>query len=138
MKYKTSELTSALLDAGVAKALGWPRYPDAMSLGWLKNGILMPCYEWEPSSNWADGGPIIERERISILSDNGTGWIAAMPEHRLGEFGTWTNSSPGTTALEAAMREFVFAKIGAEVDLCGLTFELTGPLWWAGIWARLL
>ena len=121
MKHKTSELTGRLLDEAVFRADGLAATRSTIikmtDFGSGRGGALVsnnvPAY----SSDMAHGGPIIERERISIFADHGTDWLAAMPEHRLGEWGTWTHSTTGTTALETAMRAFVFAKMGAEVDL---------------------
>lgn len=110
MKHKTAELTGALLDAAVAMAEG-DRLPDYWrdpgdGTPWLRPGRE----EWHPSERWDQGGPIIERERISItaaplMSD----WIARTPEAMRYQL--------GPTPLIAAMRAYVAAKLGAEVDL---------------------
>ena len=69
--------------------------------------------EFEPSENWADGGPIIEREKIGLKY---TG--AAM------EFVAWVNGELSTvhdhygpTPLIAAMRCYVASKMGDEIEL---------------------
>ena len=54
MKIRTSELTGAALDWAVAKAIG--EYKP----------MAVPHY----STDWALGGPIIEREKISLLALN--------------------------------------------------------------------
>lgn len=59
------------------------------------------------SSSWADGGPIIERERITI-SDALNSWVA-------GYKGTLTSFGP--TPLIAAMRCLVTAKLGHEAEV---------------------
>lgn len=106
MKHKTAELTGALLDAAVAMAKGWPPYPDKTYRGWLKDGILLPSDEWEPSTNWYDGGPIIERELIELRWYRGIGQLM------------WkANSATGPTPLIAAMRAYVASKLGDEVEL---------------------
>ena len=55
------------------------------------------------SKDWAQGGPIIERELIAIHGD----WKATLGE------GTYE----GPTPLIAAMRCYVASKLGAEVDV---------------------
>ena len=70
MKYETSELGGLKLDQAVAKALGAspPFAPgkcrDVVGL------IDTPPYEYDddflPSSIWAHGGPIIDREGIEL------------------------------------------------------------------------
>jgi hypothetical protein len=100
-KHKVSELDGALLDAAVAKALGGP----SGSSGDGRD-------RFQPSSHWRDGGPIIEREAISLDPDYetpaGAVWMA-----RCGD-GEWIK---GPTPLIAAMRAFVSAKLGEEVEL---------------------
>lgn len=64
---------------------------------------------WNPSSNWVQGGPIIEREGISWHCGNKTSW------HAYG-YGSSENFS-GPTPLIAAMRCYVASKLGDEVDI---------------------
>ena len=68
---------------------------------------------WNPSTNWAQGGPIIERERITL---DGTAilnqWMAVfhVPDEE-----PWEMRGP--TPLIAAMRCFVASKLGDEVEV---------------------
>ena len=64
--------------------------------------------EYTPSTNWAQGGPIIEREGIATLPCP-RGWAA-----RVGFGGEYIE---GPTPLIAAMRCFVASKLGDEVDV---------------------
>lgn len=57
-----------------------------------------------PSSDWSDGGPIIERERISLV-ERTDHWFADLRGA----------SATGPTPLIAAMRAFVEAKTGMPV-----------------------
>lgn len=82
MKYKTSELIGELLNAAVATALkgSFVAYDEAHSIhssssSKRKNvlpAILNPGFvEWggevfEPSTNWAHGGPIVGHEQIDL------------------------------------------------------------------------
>jgi hypothetical protein len=92
MKIKTSELTGATLDRAVAKAAGQTYHGPA----WTK-----------PSTDWKQGGPIIEREQIDIQcfprKSGGVVWR--------------TFHADGPTPLIAAMRCFVAIKLGDEVDV---------------------
>ena len=66
--------------------------------------------EYAPSTDWAQGGPIIEREGIDVMPMfhfKPTGWQAQVP-------GTCYS---GPTPLIAAMRCFVASKLGDEVDV---------------------
>ena len=122
---KTSELTDIALDWAVAKCMGATnlRYdtvatwwvdlngePRALSAGWS------PRQSWHPSTNWAQGGPIIEQEKIAVNYDH-TGrridcWTAACASMPL----TWATLS-GPTPLIAAMRCYVASKLGDDIEL---------------------
>jgi hypothetical protein len=109
MKHKTSELTGALLDAAVAKAEG---YIDLDSTWWETAQGRIGKIDYQPSDDWEHGGPIIERERISIVySGEYCAWqwtagASLKPEGGCGE-----------TPLIAAMRAYVAHKLGEEVEL---------------------
>jgi hypothetical protein len=103
MKIKTNELTDAALDWAVAKCEGitWTAYP----------GYTYQHGEGHYSTDWAQGGPIIEREGICVdLLLNGQ-WIAAS---RKVEGATMYC---GPTPLIAAMRCYVASKLGDNIDI---------------------
>jgi Protein of unknown function (DUF2591) len=119
MKIKTSELIGQQLDWAVAKCEG-------------KNGVLHDdgitrcivvaapsgVYKgiWCPTVNWAQGGPIIEREAHNLFKHNGgTEWCCACNVPRDGY--TAIITADGPTPLIAAMRCYVASKLGAEVDI---------------------
>jgi hypothetical protein len=133
MKVKTSELNGAALDWAVDKCEGYSPI-DHSKLATVvlerKNarGVMQPEHitNLRFSTDWAQGGPIIEREDISfrkyhnpksdahgkyyamICRESGTtvhwkGW-GAMPQN-------------GPTPLIAAMRCYVASKLGDEVDV---------------------
>lgn len=109
MKYKTSELNGAMLDAAVVNALG----ATAVRYG---NGVYVNGSAFHPSTNWDHGGPIIERERIGTTWPEesppaGYEWHAnlARPEASFNAY--------GPTPLIAAMRAYVAHKLGDEVEL---------------------
>jgi hypothetical protein len=117
MKHKTAELTGPLLRRAVAMALGYKveKEPHGTALRvWLDGNIAAPIdgtYCWAPDEEWEWGGPIIERERITIYPgapDTGNWFAHIDPRAR-----HW----PGTTPLIAAMRAFVASKLGEEVEL---------------------
>jgi hypothetical protein len=101
-KHKSEELTGALLNAAVALAEG--------EAEWAKGGF-------SPSSRWMDAGPIIERERISILPGDAprTDWCGHKRE-RIDGCPTFIAVN-GPTPLVAAMRCYVVSKLGHEVEL---------------------
>lgn len=118
---KVSELLDgALLDYWVARAAGMTHSP---ALREMQPGCTLVPYEsddsegsitryraFEPSTNWADGGSIIEREGISIAR-----W-------EIGFTVVWNASDrdrtaivSGPTPLIAAMRRYVSSRFGEEV-----------------------
>ena len=97
MKIKTSELSGTALDWAVAKCegLSWAT--------WRTDG-------W--STDWAQGGPIIERELIAIRFIHEGRWESW--------WSGWPKSFQvvyGPTPLIAAMRCYVASKLGDEVKV---------------------
>ena len=95
---KTSELTGAALDWAVGTAMKLP--PPYWADGKCANF----------STDWAQGGPIIERENMDLirLADD-RGWRARNYDQ--------TVKAHGPTPLIAAMRCFVESKLGEEIDV---------------------
>ena len=120
MKIKTKDLTGAALDWAVAKA-DENLYPkgDVRLLDGKVFTIEPGNYEqsdrwqlYDPSTNWAQGGPIIGRERISIRQWTNVPLVHAyMPQDNA----PWL--SDGTSPLIAAMRCYVASKLGDEVEV---------------------
>jgi len=121
IKIKTSELTGSALDWAVAKCNG-----DKVGIclgGYLayRESIKFHPYSakgYSPSTDWAQGGPIIEREKISTVLAHfhwcaGTGDIGEI--YRSDEGNHFTGTGP--TPLIAAMRCYVASKLGDEVDV---------------------
>jgi hypothetical protein len=122
MKIKTNELSLAALNWAVSKCFGYADgFPKSL-LGKRVKGFGHEQIEWHPSTDWALGGPIIEREKIKVAPNIGGSWSAQirhtkvhpLVEHRV--LDGWTNAS-GETPLIAAMRCYVASKMGDEVDV---------------------
>lgn len=112
MKRKTSELAGAALDWVVAKCEGRPMEIWQGSLGdFFVRGIGGGGF-FQPSTSWAHGGPIIEREGLLIRPQPGRDLWDSWAH------GTATPCySTGSTPLVAAMRCYVASKLGEEVDI---------------------
>lgn len=111
---KTSELTGAALDWAVAKCKGRGIEFDDPRDPWLTlDGIAdQPLHSYTPSTDWAQGGPIIEREGIAVWKpfDKSKGeWKA--------HYSLTQCEQTGPTPLIAAMRCFVASKLGDEVAI---------------------
>ena len=107
MLVKTSELTGVALDWAVAKCEG--KRPSLFIF--QQTGKLAPEHTY--STNWSQGGPIIEREKITVLDANGC-WGARKTY--------WDNSQAsrdyfGPTPLIAAMRCYVASKLGDTIEI---------------------
>jgi len=105
---KTSELTGAALDWAVAKCEGLLAFGYEDDMGLLK--ITLSTGETEyfiPTVKWEQGGPIIEREQMSI-EWTGEDWMAYI-EH--------DEESFGPTPLIAAMRCYVASKLGDDIEI---------------------
>lgn len=123
---KTAELTSELLDHWVAKSEGWTKHQwSSDDFDWRLNptadddlGLLVADLNFKPSTDWAQGGPIIERESIALICCRSYGWLAIHDSDR-NEDGAPDNeahsASNGPTPLIAAMRAYVTNKFGEEV-----------------------
>ena len=100
---KVSELTGAALDWAVAKCEGEEvrLIKGQLETLWTVNG-------YKPSTNWAQGGPIIDREELSSLKCYSTN-----------EWGCLNGEvfCDGPTPLVAAMRCYVASKLGDEVEI---------------------
>lgn len=113
MLIKTSELLDKPLDWAVAKA-EQPVYSDKALVRAVRgddNGIGLELDPFNPSTNWAQGRPIIERERLSVSPYQDEGWICVHPTDR------WHGNKSGPTYLIAALRCYVASKLGDEVEI---------------------
>ena len=124
MKHKVSELDGMRLDAAVAKACGFAWSATDADLGrkHVRAATAWPRsdeFVFEPSADWSDGGPIIQRERITLHAPEGNDlWLAYVGADILGgEVCSSCASAAGATALIAAMRAYVASKMGEEVEL---------------------
>ena len=142
---KTSELTGPALDWAVAKAEGMTESlvfgrgvvrdtgycverPNGTRLFYVLRNVWDRWFEkcethpwgshvgiWAPSTNWSQGGPIIEREGIGLdyYEDgghpDGGAWGAATNEG--------TVHALGPTPLIAAMRCYVASRLGDTIDI---------------------
>ena len=112
MKIQTSKLTGAALDWAVAKCEGVDidKYFDA----WVPDPDE-PHFnkQFRPSTDWSQGGPIIERENIGVQPIY-QGYVVAhwSAVKELGE-----SRRNGPTPLIATMRCYVASKLGEEIEV---------------------
>ena len=123
-----ADLIGTELDVAVALADGHQvrrGLPDAPGIH-----ERWPSGNWEwirrPSTVWEHGGPIIERERLSIDFLDGE-WHAWRPADDGADARVTGSSVTGPTLLVAAMRAYVAGKLGETVDLEVLVVGVTRP-----------
>lgn len=127
MKIKTSELAGPALDWAVAKCEG--EAPEILINNTVNESvagirryhitIVSAVHEtWQatysPSTNWAQGGPIIEREDIHWGMSHTTGHSKI---YIVSIFRNYERPMVGPTPLIAAMRCYCYAKLGDEVEI---------------------
>ena len=111
---KTAKLTAAALDWAVANCEGeLSQHGGQVHLVESKVRFYEDTLDiqYTPSTNWAQGGPIIERQRISTQTTEDY-WDADLTT----ESGAFIQSI-GDTPLVAAMRAYVASQLGGEVEL---------------------
>lgn len=130
---KTADLIGAQLDWAVAKCEGrtirrdpmgfhdksywiWEETPSGRGGVLIEKSIYMQIGgKYRPSTNWEQGGPIIEREILSISpvwQNSKLSWEA----YQL-IVGQDEEYFDGETILIAAMRCYVASKLGDEVEI---------------------
>lgn len=123
---KVSEASGAVLDWLVAKCEGLELIKDGVLNGVTKKGRFASGYytdrnNWAPlstlcySTDWAQGGPIIDREFICTNGDDGAPGCAPSWEASIFDDGEVTVSGP--TPLIAAMRCYVASKLGETAEV---------------------
>lgn len=125
MKIKVSELSGAALDWAVAKAEGYYLFLEVDGKWRCEIGDkgahdvgALGKYGYSPSTNWNQGGPLIDRARMSFVSqgtgpedEDGNQPILAIPAVLLYKIGS------GKTHLIAACRAIVATKFGDEIEI---------------------
>ena len=131
---RTSELTGHALNWAVAQAEGdkvyrprlgrpadWDKeayLKDGSDDRWVvrvENPKVAHFVDWtyNPSGDWMQGGPIIEREWIEICRLNNGEWRGQWYEQATEKI----HREYGDTPLIAAMRCYVASKLGDEVEI---------------------
>jgi len=114
VEVKTAELEGAALDWAVAVTEGLNIHCV------MAGGFVVNCEEFSPSTDWAHGGPLIEKHRVWLIPPtecDPIGWDADVYEEN-GDEGTGVRAIQGCpTPLIAACRAIVAAKSGNTVSV---------------------
>lgn len=118
MRVKTSELTGIALDWVVAECEGKVEQgvygtPEPMESGLhLHYCDVLLSHPYNPSTDWAQGGPLIQRYEIDLKSVEEGVWQAS----NIFDDMEWHHFL-GYSPLEAAMRCHTAHKLGDEVEI---------------------
>lgn len=123
---KTSDLIGPALDWAVAKAsglidkdyrVGPTGHTKVVVLSTGRSFDMRIGRYFEPSTDWSQGGPLVERVKIDIV------WEEGQPHARMSQMVqvprgvmSWCTTK-GPTPLIAAMRCLVASRLGDEVDV---------------------
>ena len=119
MKIETSGMKDLALAWAVAQCEGYRGVesltkPDPLDDGALEHRWLR---DYSPSTNWAHGGPIIEREGVSVERVTSALWDAYLIREDKKYGGIERIEADGPTPLIAAMRCYVASRLGDEVEV---------------------
>ena len=115
MKIKTSQLTGVALDWAVAKCEGIVISDKPLAAQVSQYGAVLSRYGsiYSPSTNWEQGGPIIEKEKISLDTFAKNTWQAFRTSGS--NYGVAVNYAD--SPLVAAMRCFCESEFGHEIEI---------------------
>jgi len=111
MKVKVSEASGPMLDWMVAKCEGLAQ--GQIAIDGVTKGVF------NPSTNWTQGGPIIERECLDLCAYAACSAVPKNPDYWEARvnIADGETTAYGPTTLIAAMRCYVASKLGEEVEV---------------------
>lgn len=121
MIVKTAELEGAALDWAVAKIEGIYLMP---AMYYVTKNVCPLTGEWEediwsPSTDWAQGGPLIDNYRPVLFPAGDSGFVGYINQNPKCSYVDTSADVEGIhdTYLIAAMRAIVASELGNEVDV---------------------
>ena len=124
MKIKTSKLTGTALDWFVAKCEGGIEQGVYGTPVLMESGLhlhycdVLLSHPYNPSTDWAQGGPLIQREKMTLSYDeDGQTYSAYVSLFRQRGMSNRTRWRSGPTPLIAAMRCLCCSLLGEEVEI---------------------
>ncbi len=127
MKIRTKDLIGPALDWAAAKAEDNEDCRDpyvTRTLDGMETYVKVTTFsgyeaDWEPSVDWSQAGPIIEREKITLDYDYDGQGLSLWTARKCAFDGTLLWAESGDSPLIAAMRCFVASRLGDEVEIPG-------------------
>lgn len=121
-KVKVKDATGVILDYLVAKCEVKDSDCEIHSGNLWYGRVTSGFIQYRPSIDWKQGGPIIEREGITVMKYSSKcidvipeeAWYSCTQEH----WGDYREcEAHGPTALITAMRCYIVSKLGEEVEV---------------------
>ena len=127
MKIRTQDLIGPALDWAAAKAEDNEDCRDpyvTRTRDGMETYVKVTTFsgyetDWEPSVDWSQAGPIIEREKITLDYDYDGQGLSLWTARKCAFDGTLLWAESGDSPLIAAMRCFVASRLGDEVEIPG-------------------
>jgi len=117
---QVKDAEGSVLDWMVARCKGTPAvrmFENSKGFRVYENeSMKMQGINFAPSTNWSQGGPIIEREKIELIppkDEDDNEWMAVWYKCEDAEAGIQVGTSP----IIAAMRCYVSSVLGDEVEV---------------------
>lgn len=127
MKVNVSELKGRALNYAVAVCLWGDPSKTKSFFNWIKSEKFVCASnnpwpedeenEFNPSENWAHGGPLIEMHRMTLQQHSGPAAIINDDDNSVDYDGTMMVAAEGDTILEAAMRCLVAYEAGIDIEI---------------------
>ena len=125
MKIRTQDLIGPALDWAVAKAEDNEDCRDpyvTRTRDGMETYVKVTTFsgyeaDWEPSADWSQAGPIIEREKITLDYDFDGQGLSLWTARKYAFDGTLLWAESGDSPLIAAMRCFVQSRLGDKVEI---------------------
>lgn len=126
MKIKTNKLSGPALDWAVASYIEsldcFPKEGGGFEIQYTQHDDFLEVgSEYSPSTNWSQGGPIMEDSMIVLWHAGRYGWASFCQQNPHCEYvdSHAQDEITGPTPLIAACRAIVAAKLGDEIDVPG-------------------
>ena len=123
MIVKTSELVGIQLDWAVAKCEGKDNDCEVHAGNIWYGRITSGFIQWRPSTDWYQGGSIIDREKISFMHEYN---YCNYPKEIWWAMNKFRMVQYGQTPLIAAMRCYVDSELGNKIEIPEEYYESLG------------
>lgn len=112
-KIHVSELEGSLLDYAVAMAIGYPTYIECGN--WFTGTGQGDGFEFSPSSDWAQCGPLIDEYDVQICGSSHAGYLIYATKKNVCKDNR--RGATGFDLKQTICRTVLAAKLGDEIEI---------------------